>query len=97
MLNTHTHTHTHTHTEREEGSDSARAHTHTHIHIYMYTEWKAQMASSMTSMSKCGRMEASFSHCPILSDGLKHDFHEQMRQNGSLLLTLSHPIRWPQA
>ena len=31
------------------------------------------------------------------SDGLTHDFHEQMRQNGSLLLTLSHPIRWPQA
>jgi hypothetical protein len=24
-------------------------------------------------------MEASSSHCPILSDGHKHDFHEQMR------------------
>ena len=37
------------------------------------------MASSMTSMSKCSKMEASSSHCPIFSDGLKHDFHEQMR------------------
>ena len=34
---------------------------------------------AMIYMSKCGKMEASSSHCPILSDGLKHDFHEQMR------------------
>ena len=30
-------------------------------------------------MSKCGKMAASSSRCPILSDGLEHHFHEQMR------------------
>ena len=32
------------------------------------TERKAQMA--MIYMSKCGNMEASSSHCPILAHGL---------------------------